>query len=175
MNREEEEGVRAVTDDGKERGSLCLLTPINYQSVRLTPSLCVCVCLKHICRLLLLNLRGRQLGSLWSPGATHTHARTHTLSHKHAWCGCAFVAADASVWWRVLCVCWKATKKKASEHTDESTINIKSTSADCDTHTHRCTNSLVDKHGLVDMCARSSYWYWSCCSRHWWHTNERER
>lgn len=38
-----EEGLLSMSDDGKERGSLCLLTPINYQSVRVSQFVCMCV------------------------------------------------------------------------------------------------------------------------------------
>lgn len=41
---EEEEGLKSVTDDGEKRGSHCLLTPINYQSVRPTWCVCMSVC-----------------------------------------------------------------------------------------------------------------------------------
>lgn len=65
---EEEEGLKSMTDDSGERGSLCLLTPINYQSVRPPQFVCVCVVwgvwVWHI-GWPLLRLGGRQLESLW--------------------------------------------------------------------------------------------------------------
>lgn len=53
---EEEEGLKSMTDDSGERGSLCLLTPINYQSVRPTQFACVCVLTVCVCGL---------CGSVW--------------------------------------------------------------------------------------------------------------